>query len=615
MPLRSNPLGISRALLILCALCSAASGEGSPAAPEVIAKAEALIQAGRYHDAVQLLEGIEPQHTPATFEALCVAYRAWARELLRTGQTEQARSVVLRLQHREKMLASMDARATASAARASTDRPSPPPPPRKVATPPKRQAPRQATTTPDGWRPVNRAPARRTGSPRAVPTANAAANPLSTPSRPTLSDTEADALKRKGDAAFAARSYDEALKAYNDAYRRAPHLFDETAIRRWCYCRLRQAVEVINRGPRNEVEWTLTEREIQDVLVLLQKQNGGKNDALAGYAKFLLEVARQRRAPEQKTPDMIRAAEPEEHTRTNRTRSRYPLLLPSRSAPLPGYVPPTGEAARPVRPHQTPFFVVQHGDPVVRGRLAAVLNHLRELVARKLFPHRVRPPWPSPCVVRIHSGATASPDRRIPAPAVTTVERRNNRIVACQIDVYSLPADAEEAILAHEIAHVWLAAASPSRPLPAWADEGIAVLVEPPEKYREHLQALARVRDLDLAALKSAHATAPVFYATAASLANYVRSRYGMRRLLEFARASDEFGLDEAARLVLGVSNLEQEWADHVRRQLASNAGRAVNVAPVAARSDWQPAANPAVDQAADVTALLPRMRTTARQK
>lgn len=572
--------GMLLAVLSVSFLSAAGPAQVDAEQISILDDARALLEKGQYQSVIELLEGRFPRPPAAVVQLLCVAYRGRARELLQQGEPGRARTLIVRLRQYERILNGADARelvAQADTAPPIASGPQKSPAPKRsqadTAQDPADTRPSNTATdtaAADGWRPAGSTSSPPMRTRPASATRTQAASGLSRQparARPELQHT-ATRLKAEGDAAFASQAYDEALDRYTAAYRQDPSIFDAVAIRRWCYCRLRAAVAVINRGPRNEVEWSLTEQEVRDVLALLEKHSTGADDRLLNYARFLLRVASSRQAPGQKSPDMIRAAEPEEHQQRNgRTRAHYPgfgVLAPFKSDE-------TQISGRSAGFHGVPpraSFLVTGTDATTAAKLLAELEELRGAVARSLFGGGSIPRWPTPCVVVVHSGRTT---HTVPSgtPAVTTVERRAGRIVACRIDLYNLPERSRRSILSHEIAHVWLAAASPDRPLPRWADEGIAVLVEPPDKYRAHLASLRNIADLELEALeRPSDYPQAVFYAMSATLADFVRSRYGMEALLQFAQVADERGIDEAARTVLGLHNIQHHWQVHVQQQL-----------------------------------------------
>jgi len=568
------------ALVCLCAVRAAAGVE------EPIQLASAHVASGDYAQAIAVLEQRVERHNVTTLDLLCRAYRGRIRQMIESKRYRDARKLTQVLHRYEQQLRQASAREVAAAsvpiapAGRGEEVPSSTAPSGRNVRPPQRQVPMQPTASgtsqSDGWRPVGgrRRPRSQPATATKSPNAMDRPHPAAQPGRSDL--RRAKELREHADAAFVGGDYARALKAYDMAYRANPKALDETAVRRWSYCRLKEAVELINRGPRNEAEWSLLEQEVREVIDLLEAQVGKRDDPLLRYGHFLLRVIRARQAPERKHPDMIRAAEPElQGSRTQRTRSPYPALqsriIPLRSSGRPSDA--TSLAAERAFISRHPFLI-RCSDPQLAAYLRRELPRIREQVAAQLFGSGPRPIWPAPCVVDVRAGANEGQERRATPPAITTVERKNGRIRSCRIELYRWTPGCAESVLAHEIAHVWLAAASPGRPLPPWADEGIAVLVEPRHQYHRHLRRLTHAPPLSLAMLEEPATTdVALFYAAAASFADYIRSEVGMAKLLELARRSATVGIRAAVREQLGQDQIEHRWRAHVAGQISQ--GRA----------------------------------------
>lgn len=141
------------------------------------------------------------------------------------------------------------------------------------------------------------------------------------------------------------------------------------------------------------------------------------------------------------------------------------------------------------------------------------------------------------------------------------------------------------AALPHEMTHLIAADLLGGRQPPRWADEGMAILADSPEKQRLHEQDLVEAvsrrsafRLVDLLALEH-HYPPPhriaAFYGQSASLTAFLVQRAqpgGFIRFLNLARAQ---GYDRAAQEVFGVSGLaelEQQW--QAARQQGQVAGQ-----------------------------------------
>jgi hypothetical protein len=130
-----------------------------------------------------------------------------------------------------------------------------------------------------------------------------------------------------------------------------------------------------------------------------------------------------------------------------------------------------------------------------------------------------------------------------------------------------------EHVLPHELTHVVLADRFNTRPIPRWADEGIAMLTEPPQRRDELLRTIVKARQngsmFSLRELLTAknyptdQARATLFFAQSVAFVEYivsVRSEPDLIRMIETAEGS---GYDQASRELFsadGVAALESRW-------------------------------------------------------
>jgi hypothetical protein len=127
-------------------------------------------------------------------------------------------------------------------------------------------------------------------------------------------------------------------------------------------------------------------------------------------------------------------------------------------------------------------------------------------------------------------------------------------------------------VLPHELTHVALADRFPTQQIPRWADEGIAILAEPPQRRQEVQRTLAAaqaarsmlsVRELLTARQYPAGTRGAMFYAQSASLVEYLVARHSRDELIRLLQTAQHKGYDAALREVLeigGVAALEGEW-------------------------------------------------------
>ncbi len=141
--------------------------------------------------------------------------------------------------------------------------------------------------------------------------------------------------------------------------------------------------------------------------------------------------------------------------------------------------------------------------------------------------------------------------------------------------------------LGHELTHVVLADLfDGQRPSP-WADEGLAVFFDRPEKQRRHQQDLQRALNhrtiWPLATLMSHESypptsSFPAFYAQSASLTAFLVRQGSPSRFIHFVKSAKAKGIDQALLdeyAINGVRELERLWSFEIRQRINFVAERA----------------------------------------
>ncbi len=551
------------AAMVLAAVQVAAVAQ-SETAGDTWEQAQQLFSARNYSECIRLLERPGPAAATSArkLTLLCAAYRELIKQALRDGDQARVAQLVERLRQHERVLLRLESRRLGMSSASENARSSAPgrPPTSDDANRPAEQFTRDR----GGWRPRRQPPARKPAARDRQVTAVADARPVQQPTPPTTSGQPVQLL-HQANAAFARKDYATASKLYRTIHRKGPQYLSSAALRRWAYCRLTEVVNLVNRGPRSEAEWRAAEAELNDVLNLLLQRGSQEpeKDPLVRYTRFLLGVVKERQGPQRKSPEMIRAAEPESSSNRPRLLERFRRPYPPATVDLtsPRHRAQAGGAA--LHRLRTRNFVVLGMDPYALQHVAPVLEKARQDVAARLpLPGLQITPWDPPCVVRFHVAATG------PAPAVSTIQLDAGRVTARVIDVYPDAADNLEAVLRHELAHVWISSTYRPAPAPAWLDEGLAILVEPPDRFAAHLRNLRRYENAGLVTAgallgKDRQLPQAVHYAASASLCRFLLERYGGDGLLRFAHAAQQVGPDRAAHEVLGLDGivgLERAW-------------------------------------------------------
>jgi len=166
------------------------------------------------------------------------------------------------------------------------------------------------------------------------------------------------------------------------------------------------------------------------------------------------------------------------------------------------------------------------------------------------------------------------------------------KIVRRRIDLRATAADWFDSSLPHELTHVVLAERFTRNRIPRWADEGMAILVEPAEKQRRRRDALQRgladkkgftARELTGLIDYPAADRREAFYGQSASLVSFLMERDSPEKFLEFLELAATGNRVAALKKVYGFSDwqaVEAAWHPRLMLQgesaelLAQRAGR-----------------------------------------
>lgn len=159
----------------------------------------------------------------------------------------------------------------------------------------------------------------------------------------------------------------------------------------------------------------------------------------------------------------------------------------------------------------------------------------------------------------------------------TRLQFDGERVVCRRIDLRSDVADWQTSALPHELTHVVLAERFHGRPLPPWADEGLAMLSESPAKQSMRLNSLrVALRQQSCYSLRELMAvrTLPpphlrdAFYSQSFLLTAWLVERHGLEAMLRCLEASQEQSFETALQKELGlegIAAMEQLWTQWVR--------------------------------------------------
>lgn len=229
----------------------------------------------------------------------------------------------------------------------------------------------------------------------------------------------------------------------------------------------------------------------------------------------------------------------------------------------------------------------------VSDRLVEAAEKLRIDLAEKWLGGAA--PWQPKCDLVLHT-TSAAYLRAVPGGDQTVgcglIEVEGGKVVRRRIDIRADRAGWYDAALGHELTHVVLADLFPDGAVPAWADEGMAVMADPSAKQGLHLrdfhlarQQRATFRLVELFGMEGypspdRYAT---FYGQSSSLVRFLVARGTPEQFARFVRTASDRGHDQALREIYGihsVAELERRWLRHLSQPatLVRSTTRAVGV-------------------------------------
>ncbi|HVX11425.1 MAG TPA: hypothetical protein VHC22_09610 [Pirellulales bacterium] len=219
-----------------------------------------------------------------------------------------------------------------------------------------------------------------------------------------------------------------------------------------------------------------------------------------------------------------------------------------------------------------------------RGRLS-ISNHVveaTEALRNDLAEHWLATgsaSWQPKCDVILHATSEAY-TQAVPGGGQTVgcsvINTNEGRITGRRIDIRADKPGWFSAALGHELTHIVLADMFPDGRLPAWADEGMAVLADTSGKQDAHFRDLRSAQSkrqtfrlVELFALDGYPSPdrQAAFYGQSASLVQFLVTRGTPDQFVRFVRTAGNDGYETAARDVYGfqgVRDLEHRWLQQV---------------------------------------------------
>jgi hypothetical protein len=220
--------------------------------------------------------------------------------------------------------------------------------------------------------------------------------------------------------------------------------------------------------------------------------------------------------------------------------------------------------AAPQATYRTPNFVVSAST----AEFAKQVGEAAEVYRKELsvaWTGKVMPRWASPCPIHVKAG-------QLGAGGSTTFNFDRGEVYGWKMEVQGTPERILDSVLPHEVNHTIFACYF-RQPLPRWADEGAASLIEhESERMRLkkiHEQVLGKSHHIPLRKLLSMkqypqdQQQVLTLYAEGYSLADFLIQQSSQPHYLKFLSAALKEGWEPAFREFYGYEKLE-----HLEREL-----------------------------------------------
>jgi tetratricopeptide (TPR) repeat protein len=330
-------------------------------------------------------------------------------------------------------------------------------------------------------------------------------------------------LLTRAEQEFKQKRYREARVLFDQAHTEDKNVTDASH-ERWAYCKLFEVVEQLNSA-RPSLTWDDLEREVRSALDLAPKLEYGK--------KLLGEIQKRRVASEVVVTHYERSPE--------------------------GWA--LAETAN--------FRVFHNQDRDVAEQAARTAERTRTAMYQKWFGGDGGA-WVPKCDLFLHAtGQEYSQATGVAtsSPGHSSIRTDVGRVIGRRIDLHCDDPNMLIAVLPHEATHVVLAGQFGDKPVPRWADEGIAVLTEPQEKVERHLKHLPEYyRDGQLFGVRRLMTLNDYpdprfigpFYAQSVSLVDCLAKERGPQVFTQFLRDGLQGGYDAALKKHYGISDFEE---------------------------------------------------------
>ena len=215
--------------------------------------------------------------------------------------------------------------------------------------------------------------------------------------------------------------------------------------------------------------------------------------------------------------------------------------------------------ATPLATHRTPNFVVTAPTAEFARQVGEAAEVYREELSL-VWTGKVMPRWSAPCPIKVKVG-------QFGAGGSTTFNFDQGEVYGWNMEIQGSPERILDSVLPHEINHTVFACYF-RQPLPRWADEGAASLIEHESERRRlkkiHEQVLNKDQQIPLRKLlgMKQYPKDPqqvlTLYAEGYSLADYLIQHSSKPHYMKFLTAALKHGWDSALRDYYGYESEQQ---------------------------------------------------------
>jgi hypothetical protein len=207
--------------------------------------------------------------------------------------------------------------------------------------------------------------------------------------------------------------------------------------------------------------------------------------------------------------------------------------------------------------------------------VAQQCESLSAQLRRDVFGLEATTRWQPKCKVVLHATrqdyATAVGRGASQTVGSSAISISGGRVTQRRIDLLVVNAEQGLSALPHELVHVLFVDAFPNDPPPKWAEEGLALTMDPADKRARHardLETVLRARStIPLGRLLAdveypATSQRAAFYGQSLSLVDYFLQLDSPKEFVRYLKFSAELGQDRALRAVYAMDQreLEQRW-------------------------------------------------------